>query len=225
MILFRRRRSGFPMATFTGHERETVKATGTEHCRRGWGSVCSASSRRPRKTFPFRFTLLILVSEGTVSPGVHIDTTGAASAWIARQLSLTVPRALPILRKDGMSKTMKRFAWMLVVALGASLVITGCGHKGAVSTSELQSNFKSAEPAMRTLVDNAVAAVKSNNYPEALSNLQLLSHKARLTPDQQQSLKDTIAAIQEKTSSTTNKPAAEPPKIPVGLEKLLGRPK
>jgi predicted small lipoprotein YifL len=120
---------------------------------------------------------------------------------------------------------MKRFAWILVVALGASLAITGCGHKGAVSTSELRSSFKSAEPAMQSQVDKAVASVKSNNYPEALSDLQVLSHKARLTPDQQQSLKDTIAAIQNKISSTTNKPADGPQKLPAELQKLLGKPK
>jgi hypothetical protein len=97
-------------------------------------------------------------------------------------------------------------AWILVAALG----VTGCGHKGRVNTSDLQSSFKSAEPAMQTLVDKAVGAVKSNNYPEALSDLQVLSHKARLTPDQQQSIKDTIEAIQQKTSSLTNKPADQP---------------
>jgi hypothetical protein len=115
--------------------------------------------------------------------------------------------------------------WILVVALGASLTVTGCGNKGRVSTSELQSSFKSAEPAMKTLVDKAVGAVNSNNYSEALNDLQTLSHKARLTIDQEQVLKDTIAAIQTKMSSLTNKPAAEPPsKLPPGLEKLLGRP-
>ena len=118
---------------------------------------------------------------------------------------------------------MKKFVWMLVVALGASLAGTGCGKKGAVSTSELQSSFKSAEPAMQTLVDKAVTAVKSNNYPEALSDLQTLSHKARLTPDQQQSLKDTIAAIQQKTSSMTNKPAEAPQKQSDYLKKILGK--
>src|SRR5882724_8572680 len=102
-----------------------------------------------------------------------------------------------------MSMAMKRSTWMLVMALGTSLTITGCGNKGRVSTSELRSSFKSAEPAMQTLVNSAVAAVKSNNFPEALSDLQTLSHKARLTPDQQQALKDTIAAIQRKASSTT----------------------
>lgn len=113
----------------------------------------------------------------------------------------------------------------MVVALGALSVIAGCGNKGRVSTAELQSSFKSAEPAMQTLVNNAVAAVKSNNYPKALSDLQTLAHKARLTPDQQQSLKDTMAAIQNKISSTTNKPAAEPQKQPDYLQKLLGKPK
>ncbi|HXI84664.1 MAG TPA: hypothetical protein VNL17_11320 [Verrucomicrobiae bacterium] len=121
---------------------------------------------------------------------------------------------------------MKKFAWMPVVALGALLAISGCGKKGRVSTSELQSSFKSAEPAMQTLVNNAVLAVKSNNYPEALSNLQTLSHKARLTPDQQQAVKDTIAAIQQKASGTANKPAEEAqPKQPDYLQKLLGKPK
>jgi hypothetical protein len=116
---------------------------------------------------------------------------------------------------------MKRLGWILVVALGASLAIIGCGHKGRVSTSELRSNFKSAEPAMQTLVNNTVAAVKSNNYPEALSNLQLLSHKARLTADQEQAIKDTIAAIQEKTASMTNKPAVEPQRNLDPLQDLM----
>jgi hypothetical protein len=120
---------------------------------------------------------------------------------------------------------MRRFTWILVVVLGASLTVSGCGKKGRVSTSELQSSFKSAEPAMQTLVDKAVASVNSNNYPEALSDLQTLSHKARLTLDQEQVLKDTIAAIQNKISSSTNKPAAEPPsKLPSELQKLFGKP-
>jgi len=113
--------------------------------------------------------------------------------------------------------------WMLVMALGVSLAIIGCGRKGRVSTSELRSSFKSAEPAMQTLVDKAVSAIKSNNYPEALSNLQTLAHKARLTPDQQEALKDTMAAIQVKTSSTTNKPAVEPQNQPDYLRKILGK--
>ncbi len=77
---------------------------------------------------------------------------------------------------------------------------------------------------MQALVDKAVGAVHSNNYPAALSDLQALSHKARLTLDQEQVLKDTMAAIQDKISSSTNKPAAEPPKPqPDYLQKLLGK--
>ena len=110
---------------------------------------------------------------------------------------------------------------MLVVALVASLASSGCGHKGRVSTSELQSSFKSADPAMQGLVDKAVASVKSNNYPEALGDLQVLSHKARLTPDQQQSLKDTMAAIQDKISSTTNQPPEAPRKTVDPLQQMM----
>jgi hypothetical protein len=138
-------------------------------------------------------------------------------------LGLTGLRALPILRLDGMSRINKKFGWMLVVTLGASLAIIGCGHKGRVSTSDLQNSFKSAEPAMQTLVDKAVGAVKSNNYPEALGDLQLLSHKARLTPDQQQSINDTITAIQDKIASTTNSPSATPQKTVDPLRQLLGK--
>ena len=119
---------------------------------------------------------------------------------------------------------MKRIMWKLVMALGVSLAIIGCGRKGRVSTSELRSSFKSAEPAMQTLVNSTVAAVKSNNYPEALNDLQALSHKARLTPDQLQAIKDTIAAIQEKTSSSmTNKPVNVPQNQPDYLRKMLGK--
>jgi hypothetical protein len=104
-----------------------------------------------------------------------------------------------------MNRISKKLDWILVAALGASLTLTSCGHKGRVSTSDLQSSFKSAEPAMQTLVDKAVGAVKSNNYPEALGNLQVLSHKARLTPDQLQAINDTVAAIQKHVSDTANK--------------------
>jgi hypothetical protein len=112
---------------------------------------------------------------------------------------------------------------MLIVALSAASAGTGCGRKGGVSTSELQSSFESAEPAMQTQVVKAVAAVRSNNYPEALSDLQVLSHKARLTTDQEQAIKDTMTAIQEKASSTTNKPASAPPNQPDYLQKILGQ--
>jgi hypothetical protein len=142
--------------------------------------------------------------------------------WLAFEFDR--PARAAYLVSDGMRTIIKRSVWILVLALGASLTVSGCGHKG-VSTSELQSSFKSAEPAMQTLVDKAVASVNSNNYPEALNDLQTLSHKARLTVDQEQALKDTIAAIEEKTSGLTNKPAAEPPsKLPSELQKLFGKP-
>jgi hypothetical protein len=93
-----------------------------------------------------------------------------------------------------------------------TLGVSGCSRKSAVSTSDLQSSFKSAEPAMQTLVDKAVGSVKSNNYPEALSDLQVLAHKARLTPDQQQALQDTMEMILNKISSATNAPTTAPQK-------------
>jgi hypothetical protein len=141
--------------------------------------------------------------------------------WLAFEFDRSARAAYPAPGRE--HDIMRRFAWML----GALLAVTGCGHKSRVSTAELQGSFKEAEPAMQTLVDKAVSAVKSNNYPEALGDLQVLSHKARLTPDQQQALKDTIAEIQQKISNPTNTTTqpAERPSMPEYLQKLLGKQK
>lgn len=116
---------------------------------------------------------------------------------------------------------MKSHSWILLAVLTAF----GCGHKG-VGTSELQSSFQSSEPAMQTLVDKAVSAIKSNNYPEALNNLQLLEKKAKETPDQQQAVKDTIEAVQKHISEmAAQKPATPQPTNSSNsdfLKKILG---
>ena len=104
---------------------------------------------------------------------------------------------------------MKTRAWILGLALAASLTAFGCGHK-RVSTSELQESFKGSETNLQALVDKTVSAIQSNNYPEALNNLNALAHKAKETPDQQAAVQDTIAAVQKRMAELKVQPSPPP---------------
>ena len=104
---------------------------------------------------------------------------------------------------------MKKYAWVLLAVMGLSLAIIGCGKKSTVDTSRLESSFKSAPPAQQSDVDKAVSAVKAGNYSEAVSDLQKLAGNAKLTAEQQQAIKDTIAAIQKQMAEIGNKAASD----------------
>jgi outer membrane protein assembly factor BamD (BamD/ComL family) len=104
---------------------------------------------------------------------------------------------------------MKKCARVLFAVAGLSLAIIGCAKKNEVDTSKLESSFKSAPPAQQSDVDKAVSAVKAGNYSEAVGDLQRLAGKAKLTPEQQQAVKDTIAAIQKQMAEVANKAASD----------------
>jgi outer membrane protein assembly factor BamD (BamD/ComL family) len=104
---------------------------------------------------------------------------------------------------------MKRHGWILLAVMSLSLAVIGCGKKGEVDTSKLENSFKSAPPAQQSDVDKAVSAVKAGNYSEAVTDLQRLASKAKLTPEQQQAVKDTIAAIQKQMTATASKAAGD----------------
>ena len=100
---------------------------------------------------------------------------------------------------------MKRVLIILLLSgsMMASLALCGCGrHK--VSTSALQSNFQSADPAAQDLANQAIAAIKARDYPKAQSALQKLAHKAKMNPDQRQAILDTLAAVQYQMTNTAN---------------------
>src|SRR5437016_4625328 len=104
---------------------------------------------------------------------------------------------------------MKRYAWILLAVVSLSLAVIGCGKKSEVDTSKLESSFKSAPPAQQSDVDKTVSAIKAGNYSEAVTDLQRLASQARLTPEQQQPVKNTIAAIQKQMTETASKAAGE----------------
>jgi major membrane immunogen (membrane-anchored lipoprotein) len=103
---------------------------------------------------------------------------------------------------------MKRFAFVLVGVMAVSLALVGCGKKG-VNTSNLQSSFKSADSATQGDVDKAVSAIKAGNYSEAMTDLQRLAGKAKLTPEQQQAIKDVMAQVQQQITEAANKAAGD----------------
>lgn len=100
---------------------------------------------------------------------------------------------------------MKRFALLLVGLLVIGVPLVGCSKKSSVDTSKLESNFKSAEPATRSDVAKATASIKDGDYSDAIAQLQRITTKAKLTAEQQQAIKDTIAAIQKQMAELANK--------------------
>jgi prophage DNA circulation protein len=88
-----------------------------------------------------------------------------------------------------------------------TLAMAGCGKQGGIDTGSLQRSFKSAEAAMQTSADKAIAAIKSADYSGALAELKTLASNAKLTPEQQQTIKDVMAQVEQAISDAANKAA------------------
>jgi len=104
---------------------------------------------------------------------------------------------------------MKRYAWILLAMTGLSLALIGCGKNSQVDTSKLVSSFKSSAPAVQSDVDKVVSDVKAGNYNGAMNDLKNLSRQAKLTPEQQQAIQDTMAAIQKQLAGAASQAAGQ----------------
>jgi outer membrane protein assembly factor BamD (BamD/ComL family) len=104
---------------------------------------------------------------------------------------------------------MKRFTALSVGLLAIAIPLAGCSKKSSVDTSNLESSFESAEPAVQSDINQAVSSIKDGNYSEAMAQLQSVAKKAQLTPEQQQAIKDTIASIQKLMAEMANKAAGD----------------
>ena len=78
-------------------------------------------------------------------------------------------------------KASRRLAVGVAVAAAAAMVLAGCSKSSSVDTSKLETSFKSSEPATQSDASKAVAAIKSADYAGALTQLQSLAAKAKLT--------------------------------------------
>jgi prophage DNA circulation protein len=102
---------------------------------------------------------------------------------------------------------MKTSRWIHTAIMTVTLAMAGCGKQGGIDTGSLQRSFKSAEAAMQTSADKAIAAIKSADYSGALAELKTLASNAKLTPEQQQTIKDVMAQVEQAISDAANKAA------------------
>ena len=116
---------------------------------------------------------------------------------------------------------MKRLVALLVGLLVIAIPLIGCSKKSGVDTSNLESSFKSAEPATQSDINKAVSSIKAGNYSEAMAQLQSVARKAQLTPEQQQAIKETMASIQKLMAEMANQAAADTQKAAGDLQKSL----
>ncbi len=111
---------------------------------------------------------------------------------------------------------MKFTKWIVTSFVAVMLVASGCGSKNSVDTAPLEKSFASAEPANKSAADSAASAIKSEDYPGAMAQLQKLASQAKLTPEQQQAVKDTLAPA--------SKAAKDGQKAATDLQKSLPKP-
>ena len=116
---------------------------------------------------------------------------------------------------------MKRYTWILTAVMAASLLLVGCAKKGGVDTGKLESSFQSSEPGTKGKVDSAVSAIKSSDYAGAMASLQSMASDAKLTPEQQQAIKDVVEQLKTLITGTANQAADGAKKALGDLQKSL----
>jgi len=114
---------------------------------------------------------------------------------------------------------MNRFGWLCIGLLLIGVSQVGCGKKSGVDTSKLESSFQTAAPAPRSDVRKAVVATRDGNYSDAITQLRRIATKDNPTPEQQQAIKETIAAVQKRMADLADHATAEVPKTAGDLEK------
>ena len=110
---------------------------------------------------------------------------------------------------------------LFVATIAAAMMLAGCSKQGSVNTTAIEQSFKSADSAIQTTAQKAVDAVKAQDYSGALSQLQTLASNVKLTPEQQQAIKDVMAQVQKVLTDTASKAAGAANKAAGDLQKSL----
>jgi len=121
---------------------------------------------------------------------------------------------------------MKLSGWLLAGIMVGTLALVGCNKPTtttttSVDTSALQTSFQSAEATVKESADKAIAAVKNSDYAGAVAELKKLAENAKLTPEQQQAVKDVLAKVQSALSETAGKAAEQVDKAAAEAGKAL----
>lgn len=102
---------------------------------------------------------------------------------------------------------MKTFiASLMILALYAGM---GCAKKGQVDTVKLEASFSTAEASKKSEVDKVVASVKSQDWAGATAALERLAADAKLTEEQKQAVKNTLAQVSSAVKEAVGKAGAE----------------
>ena len=97
--------------------------------------------------------------------------------------------------------TKKWLVLSLIACAGIALLgFAGCskGGGGSIDTSKVQSAFENAPPVDKAEAQNAIAAVKSQDYAGALASCKKVVTSANLTPEQKSAVQDLMSQIQTK---------------------------
>jgi hypothetical protein len=100
---------------------------------------------------------------------------------------------------------MVKFALLIL----ASALAFGCGRHHGVNTGRLAASFQTAEPTLKAQAEKAIAAIKAGNFTDATTELQQLARRAKLSAEQQQTVRDTIAEIEKQVQLAASKAAAD----------------
>jgi hypothetical protein len=118
---------------------------------------------------------------------------------------------------------MKVSGWIFGAVMAVTLAIVGCSKQGSVDTSAFEKSFKSADAALQPSAEKVVTALKSADYSGAMRELKALAGAAKLTPEQQQAIKDVMAQVEKAIADTAGKAAGEANKAMKEMPKALPR--
>src|SRR5439155_25117050 len=83
-------------------------------------------------------------------------------------------------------------------AVTGRFVWAGDEKKTHVHTRKMEKSFATAEPTTRRGADQAITSIKAGDYGAAVASLHQMAATAKLTPEQEQSVKDVIAQLKNK---------------------------
>jgi hypothetical protein len=116
---------------------------------------------------------------------------------------------------------MKIQHFLLTVIAAAAFVVAGCSKSAdgtvSVDTSKLTAVFSTAEADAKTAVDSVATAVKNADYAGAMTQLKALGEKHKLTPEQQQEVKNLLGKVQKAAEDAASKAAGEAGKAATDL--------
>lgn len=104
---------------------------------------------------------------------------------------------------------MKTTRWIHSAIMALTLAMSGCSKQGGVDTASFERIFKAAEATVQTSADKVVTAIKSGDHSGALAELKTLANNAKLTPEQQQAIKNVMAQVEKLIADAASKAAGE----------------